>query len=481
VAICAAADAVTGGAVPPREKGMRQTMRTSQYARAVPALVAQMNEDTGTDDGQQPVDGLPGDQQGASEKKAIYVYQTDDGGVFLSPIKVAADDQPPAPVVDSQEPETDQRPTACRQLPYFLHFLLMLLLFVCLDNLDSVFAQFAPTVSVTITPVVKTITTSAAFSIGTGSGDVRGRVLPAVTLSQSQTVEATGQGHQDARAASGTLIFYNGSFAPKTIPAGAVYTGRGGVQVATDQAVMIPAANPPYVGQATVDATATHAGASGNIEAGDISVTTSTLQVSNSQFSGGQDARDFTYVTRGDIQRGSRALTPVLLQGEQGALSGQLQPGETLATPTCTPNVLANHHPDEEAASVEVTVSETCRAIAYSQQSLQVAASQFVHTKPERLGPQYQPVGEIQVTVRSVSVSVQDGSTTVGATIHGTWVYQINERQVQTLVAGKPRLAAMRLLQTLPGIQSISIAGIADNSPLPTDLSYIHILILVQE
>ncbi|HEX6479580.1 MAG TPA: hypothetical protein VF043_12105 [Ktedonobacteraceae bacterium] len=134
------------------------------------------------------------------------------------------------------------------------------------------------------------------------------------------------------RPAQEETCSFSMAFAPQTIVAGTVYTGRDGVQVATDQTITIAAANLPYVGQETVSATAVHPGATDNIQAGDISITTATLQVRNSQLSGG-DARDFTFVTTGDIQQETHALTPLLLQSEQSALGGQLQPGETLTAP----------------------------------------------------------------------------------------------------------------------------------------------------
>src|SRR5207237_9532180 len=107
-------------------------------------------------------------------------------------------------------------------------------------------------------------TTSATLPIRAVPGELQRRLPPALTSSQSPTVQATGRGHQDARAASGTLIFYNGAFSPQTINAGTVYTGSSGVQVATDQTVTIPAASPPYLGQASITAHAVNPGSSGN-------------------------------------------------------------------------------------------------------------------------------------------------------------------------------------------------------------------------
>src|SRR6266536_5309177 len=202
-------------------------METSPYASAVPATLAELEQSREADEREHQADEQDEPGSGAVEK--MFVYRTETGGWLISPTKIqegeqdlplGEDDQPHPPIIDSQDLETDQRQTTRRQPPYFLHFLLILFIFIGLDNLDTVFAQFAPTASVTITPVVKTITTDATFPIGTGPGYVHGRVLPALTLSQSQTVAATGKGHQDATRAGGNLLFFNGSFAPQIIDAG---------------------------------------------------------------------------------------------------------------------------------------------------------------------------------------------------------------------------------------------------------------------
>src|SRR5207244_1142652 len=124
--------------------------------------------------------------------------------------------------------------------------------------------------TITIIPQQQALTTTATFPIGRGPWDVQGRVLPALTLSQSQTVQAAGKGHQDARAATGTLTFFNGQLQRVTIPAGSTFIGNG-VRITTDDTATIPAAdpttNPPTFGQMQVSAHAVLPGASGNIQA----------------------------------------------------------------------------------------------------------------------------------------------------------------------------------------------------------------------
>ena len=122
--------------------------------------------------------------------------------------------QPQALVVDAQETKMDTHPAPRREPAYFLNFLLILFVFVGLDSLNAV---LAPTVTITITPMLKTVSTTATVSNRAGA-DIEGRILPPLTLSQEQTVPATGRGHQDARPATGTLIYFNGAFAPRPLP-----------------------------------------------------------------------------------------------------------------------------------------------------------------------------------------------------------------------------------------------------------------------
>ena len=450
-------------------------MQASPYARAVPAILAEMENQREADGNAAP----PPDPEEEPEK-VVYVYPLEGGGVVFTDTPIEEDgQQPPAAVVDAQEPETDTRPAPRREPAYFLHFLLILFVFVGLDSLDALFASFAPTVTITITPAVKTVSTTATVSVGAGV-DIEGSILPPLTLSQEQTVRATGRGHQDAQVATGTLIYFNGAFAPQTVDAGTVYTGADGVQVATDATVTIPAAtpgNPPQFGQASVTAHAIHAGASGNIRAGDIAVTGSALQVSNSQFQGGQDARDFTTVTQTDVDRPAAVLKAQVTQSMQAALGQQLAPDEQLQKAPCAPAVAADPAIGQEASHVQVTVSETCSGFAYNSQQLTARGARLLTAQAARtLGNGYARFGNIAVSVTKAATKGQTAVLTFAC--QGTWVYHINEARIEALVSGKSRLEALRLLGHFPGIARASIGRIADNQELPTDVTHIHVLIL---
>jgi hypothetical protein len=443
----------------------------SQYASAVPAILAEMEEARQEDEAMRP------DQDGEAGQKVIYVYPFEGGGLVFTDTPI--EDEPDSHIVNNRGPE----PTTRREPPYFLHFLLILLLFVLLDSADSaLLALFVPTVTVAITPQVKTESATAIIPVGSHA-DVHGRVLAPLTLTQSQTVRATGRGHQQAVAASGQLTFYNGQSQSVTVASGTVFTAGDGIQVVTLESAVTPAAdpstNPPAFGQLTVPAQAVQKGASGNIGAYAISGSccASSVIVKNlAPFRHGQDARDFPFVTKGDIQGVVGQLTPLLLQSERAALTSQLTAQEALLTPACTPTTSADHAPGDEAATVSVTVSETCKAVAYDRQELESRGIAILTSTCAASSPaHFQRVGEIHLVVVSQTISGERASLTVR--FSGIWVYQLNAQQLTASIAGRPRLYALHFISGLPGVQTVSITGVQENQALPTDAAHIRILV----
>ncbi|MEO8954421.1 MAG: baseplate J/gp47 family protein [Ktedonobacteraceae bacterium] len=445
-------------------------MQKSQYARNVPAILAEMEKSRNEGSQQQPRNH----QTEANEEKVVYVYRTSDGGVFLSPTKVGDQAQQSEIIIDSDEQEADHRPATHNEPPYFLHFLLILLVFMLLDNVATFFTLLTPTVTITITPTVKTISSTAILTVGEGA-DVHGRVFVPLTLSQQQTVNATGHGHQDAQQAQGSLLFYNASFSSQTISAGSIFTGGDGIQIATSATVIIPANNPPQDGTESVSAYALNAGQQGNIQALDVNSTASnSLFVKNlDPFTGGRSARDFTIVSKGDVQGIVTTVTPGLLHSEQAALSTQLIQGESLVSPSCTPSTKANHAPGDEAQTVTVTVSETCSSIAYSQHELQRAGERILDKTLVVSLTHFQQVGDIHLNILSQTLSGK--RATLKVQLSGVWVYQLDHHRITTFILGKPRLNALHLLSIVPGVQSVSIAGVTDNNQLPSDVAHIQL------
>lgn len=343
-------------------------------------------------------------------------------------------------------------------------FAIFCMLFFISFFAGSVLAALAyPTVTVIIVPVERNITLTVPITIPLGH-------LAPVTLAQSLSTPTSGRGHQDARVATGTLTFYNGEFIPQTIAAGAVLTGNDGTRIATDEAVTVPAANPPYLGQANVLARAVESGRSGNIRALDINARCCfpDMLVKNIlPFTGGQDARDYQAVAAADISTLTGRLRESLNQQMPRAFS--VRPGETLWLTGCTFKFSPNHQVGEEAQSLTVQGAETCQGLAYNTgEASRKALAAF--TALAHPGPSYEMLGALQTTVVSVTPFL--------ARCHATWVYHLtgdDERSLAAHIAGdSPRKATVYLLRT----GFIRRAAVTAN--LPRDPDYIHFRVMVE-
>jgi hypothetical protein len=437
----------------------------SHYAKEIKHILATLNEQG--DEQDQP---LPGEE----ELDTIHVYPVEGGGLLFTRTPLE-DEQEEAPIIDSQDDHSSTAPIT-KTPPPFVLFLLLLCLFVLFDLADNqLLAMMTPTATITITPNVRTITLQSTTTLG--------ELLSPITLTESQTVPTTGHGHQDARQATGTLTFYNGLSMVQTVAAGTIITGQDGIRVATDTAVTIPSANPPSFGESSVPAHSVQTGTAGNIQAEHINTTLSTgLYVKNlAAFSGGQDERDYLIVTKTDRDTAAATLKAKVAASMTAALHGQLMPGQALQPMLCTPATTADHAPGEEATHLTVSVSATCTAIAYDMQQLHARAIQLLTSQAaQTFGTGYQLSGDAQVTVSKVTPTAS--GVAFAFTCQGMFAYTLNgqaQQRIKTLIAGKPRLTALRLLLQEPGIHTASINGIADNQPLPDDQTHIHLLIVL--
>src|SRR6266566_7712270 len=349
-----------------------------------------------------------------------------------------------------------------------------------------------PVPTITLFPVVRDLSTTATMMAVSGvptGAQIPARLLPPLTLTQTTTAMATGKGHQDAEAAKGTITFYNGLFTSQTIAAGTTLTGSDGVQVVTDQLAVIPAAwasTPPTYGQVTVSAHALYPGPQGNIPVRDINQAcclSSVLAQNAAAFQGGQYERDYTVVAREDIDHGVANLTTTLIHSARAAFTAQLTSNKALVAPACTRTVTTDHRVGAEAATVTVTVSEHCAAIAYNAAALQGQARQVLTREMDRrVGAHYRLVGAVQVSVlhaRIIDQKREVASMTV--LIEGTGLYHFSQQELQRirqLIAGKTPPQALRMLLGLPGIQRATIEGLGENRNLPKDSSRIQVRIL---
>ena len=338
----------------------------------------------------------------------------------------------------------------------------------------------APVATITIIPKSQQVALSGTMQLG--------RVLPSLTISQSQTTATTGKGHQDAKAAFGYLIFYNGQFQNVTIPAGTIFTGASGVQIITNQDATIPAANPPSFGQVTITAHAINPGVKGNIPAYDMNQAccAASVLVKNTQFTRGQDERDYQTVAKSDITSIAIPLKAAVSQSMKGALQGQLKPNEQLQLLPCTPTVTSNHRIGAEATSVKVTVSQTCSAVAYNSQQVETKAMTFLAAQArQKTGAGYSLFGTAHVSVTQAAVT---GTTKplvfLSFKAQGTWIYGLSstaQQQIKHFIAGKTTQQAVTLLASLPGVEqtSIQFTGFGDDTRLPKQSRYIHITLFV--
>lgn len=127
--------------------------------------------------------------------------------------------------------------------------------------------------------------------------------LPAQVFTASVNIIPTGVQVIPATSARGTLTIYNGSILQESLPAGFIVTSAGGIEVETDQAVTIPAADPPAFGVASVPAHAVVTGSAGNIAAYSVRQSDGTsLTIKNlAAFTGGKDAATRQIVTTDDV------------------------------------------------------------------------------------------------------------------------------------------------------------------------------------
>jgi len=345
----------------------------------------------------------------------------------------------------------------------------------------------APTATVTIVPVSKTVTATGTLTVTTGPAnaaqhEIPGRALGTMTMSQAERVPTTGTGHQDAQAAQGKITFYNALPAPQVIPVGTMLTGSDGTEVITDSEAVIPAAMPPTEGQTTVWAHALTPGPSGNISAGDITgkCCRDDIFVTNSAFTGGQDARSFPEVTAHDISTVAESLEKSLTRSMQAAFAPQVRSDETLILPLpCTPLVSPDHQAGTEASEVQVTVSLICTGEVYRTSAYEAAITQLVTHAALPLDAGYAQTGTIQTSITATTYR-RDRAVTLMVKGAGTWTYQINEAERAAMgerIAGKSKAQATALLLAMPGVQSAAIEE-EHSDQLPTDSNRIQVMIV---
>ena len=433
----------------------------SHYVEEVKSILAKLDQPDKDGEAQQPPD--PG-----QPIQEIDVYIEDDRITFI-------------PRTPSQERIIESTPVPPpSQKQHYPHILALsvvyLVLLLSILTVKLWLLVHPPIATITINPQSQQIRLIGTLQLG--------RVIAPITLTQSQTVPTTGKGHQDARAATGTIVFYNGQAVQQTVAGGTVFTGTDGVRVATDQTITIPPGNPPTYGEATVPAHALLVGSAGNIPAGAIHTTLAiaVFAKNTTPFHDGADERDFRTVTTHDLNEVATALKTTLAQSMQAALQSQVQSAEALITPACTPSVTADHRIGQEATTVRATASESCSAVAYDKDALQTKATDLLsHQARRQFGTGYSLIGDVQVSVKQATATHTIPTLTFSC--QGTWVYALSQeaqQHIKTLIAGKPKQEALHILFSFPGIEKASIRW-EEQTKLPESLDALHLVIVVPD
>ncbi len=422
----------------------------------------------------------------------IYIETPEEGTAT-----VESDLVTPTPDAQTQEQEDIQgqktqpvaeAPQRRRRVPLFV----VLLVCVCCGVLTLslgylyVLPLVAPSATVNLVAETRQLTTSNTITLVTGTastdqGELAARAVSSGTINQARTVATTGTGHQDARAASGTITFYNAAPTIQQLPAGTLITGKNGIQVLTDQDVTIPAAIYPTFGEAHVSAHAAAPGPTGNSAAGDIYGPCCRLNLSavSGPFTGGQDARTYPLVTQQDIETVASSLKTTVMEQESTALHGQVKQDESLLTLTpCNPVVTSDHQPGTEAQQVTITVTITCTGIIYNTQSYQSLATQLsMQDVTKQVGTHYALNGDMHISTTQTSVKADNVAVQIQCS--GTWVYQFDQSDFQRLkhlIAGKSKEQAVKLLTHQEGVKRVTVDE--TDATIPTDTAHIHVLVM---
>jgi VCBS repeat-containing protein len=206
--------------------------------------------------------------------------------------------------------------------------------------------------------------------------------------------------------------------------------------------------------------------------------------VKNNQFTGGQDERDFQTVSKSDINSIATLLKTAVAQSMQGALQGQAEPNEQLYILPNRPTVTSDHQIGQEATQVNVTVSQTCSAVAYNSQELATKVTAFLSTQAQQhIGTGYSLFGTVHVSFQAATVT-RSSTVLLSFSASGTWVYGLSQpaqQRIKQLIAGKTTQEALQLLAALPGVEQAAIRfeGFGNDTRLPKQSSLIHLAFVV--
>jgi hypothetical protein len=106
-------------------------------------------------------------------------------------------------------------------------------------------------------------------------------------------------------------------------------------------------------------------------------------------------------VVTSDIATTATPLKTAVAHSLNEAFQGQRKPDEQVFILPCRPTVTSDHQPGQEAISVNVTVSQTCNAVAYNNQEAE--------KKPEGRGEKARFLGTIASAIMNYAILASSG------------------------------------------------------------------------
>ncbi|EFH80000.1 baseplate J/gp47 family protein [Ktedonobacter racemifer] len=396
----------------------------------------------------------------------------------VTPRSVPSQMLTPIDVVVSLVPTSPPRRKHRRTRALLVAMLLALFLLIG-GSMLSVFAGFGPlarlfpgsSASVTITPEKRIFKNVYAISAITWVPDptlhqVAAHFISVTTSPHTKTVQTSGRGMIQATNALGLLTFYNALPYSQNIPAGTIFADEKGIQVATDETITIPAANPPTEGSMSSIAHALIPGAQGNIPALDFKETTcchaGITLTNHDAFSDGQDARPYSYVQQSDIDMAVSNLTAEMTTEGQQAIQGKIQSGEQQAgNAKCSASSSASHSAGERSNSVTVSTTMTCIAEVFNRDDAYAMAANLLKSDAtQTFHSNYALTSRLKTTLINAVIQNPQGMASLHIEAQGQWVAQFDvasRQEMARLIAGLNAASAQDLLLRRPGITQARI------------------------
>jgi serine/threonine protein kinase len=368
----------------------------------------------------------------------------------------------------------------------------------------------ADSATVLLTPAHQHLTQSFPISAVTGTPDpskqqVGARILSATTPMQTKTVNATGQKIIPGKSthAKGFVAIVNVETVSLTFRAGTTFpngvsnicSGKQSLVMVLDATVTVAPDGQPGDTAPLVPAHILQVGTIGNSDLGAYSCYFFRYDneqcspipawgfcyyvASNTDFTGGQDGQTLPIVQQSDIDGAVQGLDA---PSPQEILQPLMRPEEQFITaPECTPFATANQKPGDQAATVTVTVTFTCRGEVYDALGAVVLASALLSNREaSSFGSGYTPVAPIKAEVTSFILGDQ-GEITLTVTADGVWAYHFSAAELEILaqvIAGKQVADAQRLLASQRGVAQVSLtlSGIGHKT-LPSNQQHIKIVV----